>query len=153
MIMFQFYRRIRGTIIGWWRKTNHLKTNLKYEAWIDKVALIPEALFYAVDDFVSKEGEDVFSHTDFEWDEEYQEVKNKIIKILHWYHIGRVELKNEIRRLLNELYGCKTWSFGRERTPEEKKKQIKLKYLERKLEKEETKHLKMIIDIRNYLWT
>ena len=133
-MFYRFFYRPRQKFLGWWRKSTYLKTNLPLSSWIDKVELIREALFYAVDDFVSKEGEDAFAIVDWEDNETHRRVKHRIIEILHWYHIERPERQKELERRLAEDFV--TWVE-----------------FEMKTDKKDVYYTKMVCSIRLFLWT
>ena len=161
---YYFFKRtfenIEGKIKGWWRQSNKLRTNLPYTYWYDKTSLIPEALFCAIDDFVSKNGEDAFSVLDWNAYPDNQIAKGKIIEILHWYHVERPELEKTMDDLLNELYGRPDQRIQfidnevvfPDRSPEETLKAEKLNEIEGMVYRKNKYYAKMVCSILGYLW-
>ena len=161
---YYFFKRtfesIEGTIKGWWRQSNKLHTNLPYSFWYDKTMLIPEALFYAVDDFVSRDGEDAFGIVEWGNDEHHQRVRNKIIQILHWFHIERPHLEKKYDYYLEKLYGtpekrlkfCNGEVIFPERSLEDELNFDNLQEIERVIYRKNKFYSKMVCDIIGFLW-
>lgn len=146
-----------------------IDTKLKKGRWWDIDALITNGVFELIDSYVSKAGQDAFSHCDWEWSDKHAQVKQDIIKILHWKHIGKPELEKEADSLLHELYGGTEMKFipdstednperGRlkmvhEDVPYRDFKMKKMYNIEAKIDQIDTDMLKRAVEIRNYLWT
>ena len=165
--MYSWLYKIRWKITHWYKKDNWIKTNLPYN-YYDKDKLIDEGLFQLIDNFISKDGEDAFSVIYWESHEDQIEAYNKIIDILHFYHVERPKLEKEYDALLDDLYGerfgkrlilnqeTKKVNFSNHRiyndeTFEELRK--KLQEIEEFIISETQRYLYMIIDIRLHLWT
>ena len=158
--VYHQYYKMKSYIRGWWKQSNKLHTNLPYNTWYDKDTLITESLFYAIDDYVSKKGEDAFSVVDWNAFPDNRVAKGKIIQILHWYHIERPELEKTMDNLLKELYGKPDQRIQfidnevvfPDRSPEETLKAEKLNEIEGMVYRKNKYYAKMVCSILGYLW-
>lgn len=159
---YSWLYRLRWYLTHWIRKDHWIKTNLPI-GYHDKPQLIEDGLFALVEDFVSKDGEDVLSKVFLD-----EDIKEKIIEILHWYRVGKPELQEEYNRLLHDVYGDRTrmWFEDCPDKPGYKEWKSDEEYFESKAEERKrmgeiealiwtktTEMLHIIIDIRGYLWT
>lgn len=155
------YKSIRNYFWCLWHRTHQLPSGLKAGQWHDKFEMIPETLFYALDDYVSKEGEDAFGLIYWENDDHHINARKKMIKILHWYHIERGEKEAEYDTLLNELYSdsANKIVFGEtglifpKRTEEEKIKMDRMRKLEKEIYRKNIYYSKMVCSLIGFLWT
>lgn len=164
-IYYFFWRpidRARDYLRGWWRKTNYLPTGLKPQSWIDKTHTIPEALFYAVDHFVSKDGEDAFSTVSWSSTPHHIRAKSRMIHVLHWYHVERPCKEKRQDEIMKQLYSDKSFCVKFEkdgslvfpqRSLEEKSLLRELHDLEVEIDKKNTYYSKMVGSIVSFLWT
>lgn len=135
--------------------------------YCDKPEKIKGALFQAVIDYVSKEGEDAFGRIVWDDNEYHIEVKRKLIEVLHWIHIERPEKQKEHDDLLHELYGGTVLDFTDETTksgakllkmvheeiPNRKEKTERLHSTEKYIDDTDQAMLHKVIDCRQYMWT
>ena len=158
--VYHQYYKMKSYIRGWWTQSNKLHTDLPYSNWYDKDTLITESLFYTIDDFVSKSGEDAFSVKDWDSYPDDQLAKARIIQILHWYHIERPELEKTMERLLNELFGqphqriqfLDNEVIFPDRSLEEELKAYKLNEIERTVYRKNKYYAKMVCSNIDHLW-
>jgi hypothetical protein len=158
---------LRWKITHWWRKDHWVKTNLPCN-YHDKTSLMEDALFSLVDNYVAKDQEDAFSRVDY--DNELIDVKEKIIKILHFYHVRQPELQKKCDDLLHICFGPVEMNFidcedkpeykelkmvyKGDMTDEEREKKIReMRDLENQIHEETQEMLKVCVDVRPYLWT
>jgi len=135
---------------------SHLvNTGLPKGQYYDKTSLLPEAMLQIVEDFVSRDKEDAFNIVEFDCEQRY-----KIIEVLYFKNIRRVELENQYEELLHKCYGntniMKVIKEGFDKikeTPEWKEDAQKLRDIEVLKEKELNKILHTVVDLIPYLWS
>jgi len=170
LYQYSWLYRLRWHVTHWWRKDHWVKTNLDI-GYHDKVGLMEDALFSLVENYVARDKEDAFSNVVVEGEE-----RGKIIKILHFYRIGKPELEKICDRLLDDLYGRYHFEFtpcednpelskmhvvydgdegdsGWYTEEEREKMRNELRELEQYIFDLTQMYLKMAIDVRGYLWT
>ena len=152
------YDRLRRIIKGLIRKSNYLRTGLPIDSWYDKDYLIPDALFCAVDDFVSKKGEDAFSVINWDFTEHHQLAKAKMIRILHWYNIERPSIEAKIDYMMEVLFSEpilfdeNNMVLVKDRTEEESRMIKELYNVELELDRKNKYYSKMVCSLIGYLW-
>ena len=160
----------------WWRLRNiwnlsHcLKSDVPFGQYCDKPYLIESALFETLSDYVSKDGEDAFRYHHLDDEEDMHcEWYEKMVKVLHFYHVELPELNKKMESyygkrtgtmVFNDIEGdttgCKEIEFVYE---SEQAKKESYEALEEQLKLEEiihektTENLKMIIEFRGYMWS
>jgi hypothetical protein len=166
---YSWLYRIRWKITHWLRSDNWVKTHLPVD-YYDKPCLMESALFSLVSDYVARDREDAFSVVSYDHSEEHIEAKNKIISILHFYHIEKPELEKKESSLLHEAYGDTELVFTEEKSSSGNKlvefkyngvkseKELddirdELRKTEELIDKRTQEMLKVCIDVRPYLWT
>ena len=151
-------------VIHRFRQDHMIDTKLPKGRYYDVDSLMLHGIFELVDSYVRRDCEDAFSIVDFEWSEEHAQVKQDIIKILHWKNIGRPEIEHQIDSLMHELYGNNTYNWIPVESSQYSELKIieapvqyrefktkKLHKLEAKKEQIDTDMLKRAVEIRNYL--
>lgn len=161
----RWYMRIYYYCMNRWIRHGHmLRTTIRPGQYSDKVELIPSALFCAVEDYVSKTGEDAFSVVNFDNHPKDIEIKEKIIQILHFWHIELPELEAQYEQNLsiwgsNVTFVTKKSNRGYyleiQRKDEEQSKRDweKINHIEQLIYDRKVEHMKMVVDIHNFLWT
>ena len=160
---FSWLYDLRWHITHWWRNDNQLKTNLPV-GYYDKTALIQESLFAAVEDFISRDGEDALVHCMIDDD-----VMVKIIDILHFYRIRLPSIQSDIDYWIHECYGDCVFRMVPcvdrkgistleidypDKYTEGQRTEMRKKYqdLEKRQYEQIEEMLKKVIEIRPYLW-
>ena len=155
---------IRWYITHWYRKDHWVKTNLSI-GYHDKVGLMEDALFSMVENYISRDEEDALSDVYID-----DEVRDKIIAIVHFYRIKKPLMEKAHDAMLHELYGNSRWNFipckdklgfneliitDNELYSKEEREQMRKEstLLKIKIHNDTQKHLMMCVEIRNYLWT
>ena len=151
--------------------THMLRTTVKPGSYSDLVHKLPDALFCAIEDYVSRDGEDAFSWFDWGgsdvWNNALPGVKGKIIEILHFRHIEQPKLQRDVDEAIAALFVESV--CGREELDEDgkwyipdapadkkrlfKQKNAQIAKMEKELLNKTKKYAKMAIDIHEYLWT
>ena len=151
-------REFKCFIRNYIKGDHNLRTGVKRGEYSDLDHKIENALFLAVEDYISRDAEDALSIVCYDSDEVHIEVKKKIIEILHFYRIELPELQKEESDLMRELYShfsiediCK--NINREKSEEEIKKQNKLRDIEKTIFNKTQETLHKVIDVRPFLWS
>lgn len=166
---YSWLYKLRWKVTHWWRKDHWVKTNLRCD-YHDKLALMEDALFSLVDNYVSRNEEDAFSNVSFDWHDEYLDAKAKIIKILHFYNVKLPAMEKRESEILHEYMKDYDMVFGpvdkstglgelgfsysgelSERQREDLKKAHE--NLESQIFKETQEMLGLCVEVRPYLWT
>lgn len=166
--LYKFYQyswlyNLRWKVTHWFYKEHWVHCDLTCN-YHDKMKLMESALFTLVEDFVAKNKEDAFKHVYVEDD-----VREKIIQIIHFYRIESVELQKKIDEKLHELYGKNKLCFKEKNEKglceavfidnsgfseiEKKKKRNELQQIEKELFNKTQEYLKLCIDVRPHLWS
>ena len=123
--------------------------------WKDKVSLVPDFLFASIEHFVDKNGEDCFGVIDWnKSSKEHKKVARQIKQIYKWIKLERPVILEKLDNSYPEKPEGMEWlDWINDNSVPYRIKYKETIRLEKLIDKNDAKFLKMIIDCRGHLWT
>jgi hypothetical protein len=156
LLPMRIYRYVRNR---WFHQTHVIDTGLMRGYYHDYVEMMIGALLEIVDGYVSRDKEDAFSTVNWEHNDEVNDLKAKIIDILRFKYITRVEMQKKLDDAGSEFSKNFLMKFDNGKMvfegDEQKRHELldRCLKLENELEQETQRVLHEIVDVRLYLWT
>jgi hypothetical protein len=134
----------------WYRNFSHRNKwahdSIGYDKYSDKVEMILRFNFASIVDFVEKEL--AFENIDWESDEQHSIIREKIEEIYNYIKFVKPSYEEYIENRYNNFHNM--YDFLIEEKKEEREK---INGIRRKMSEDDEKYLKMIMEVRQYLWT
>jgi hypothetical protein len=150
--MFKILRRIFFFLNNWWNEHHRLGSlDYKRGSYYDICSRIDDGLLWAIDEFISRNGEDVFNRYRFDETELTLEIRAQIIDVLHFIHIRRVDYKKRKKKAAKPLIGLSFLEFVS--TPEITAALDELQEIDEEEERDQDRVILNIINFRKHLWS